>query len=150
VSRGRLLEICPGPINPCRILLRGSDLQQALEESLLEEFKAKPIRGLGFRGEVLGVLCLDGMTVEYDASRPPLQRIVAAAIGGQPLEADREYLVGTIDMFTFGAGYLSLKNGKQVEYLLPEFLRDILAAELRNEAAVQASTETRHWIERNK
>jgi 5'-nucleotidase len=150
VSRGRLLEICPGPINPCRILLRGSDLQQALEESLLEEFKAKPIRGLGFRGEVLGVLCLDGMTVQYDASRPPLQRIVNAAIGGQPLEADREYLVGTIDMFTFGAGYLSLKNGKQVEYLLPEFLRDILAAELRNEAAVQASTETRHWIERNK
>jgi 5'-nucleotidase len=149
ITRGRLLEICPGPINPCRIRLRGEDLMQALEESLLDEFMAKPIRGLGFRGEVLGSLCIDGLHVEYDPSRPPMQRIVTATVGDQRLQADREYLVGTIDMFTFGSGYISLRQGKQVEYLLPEFLRDILSAELKDELAVQASKEVRHWTRKS-
>jgi 5'-nucleotidase len=51
-------------------------------------------------------------------------------------------------MFTFGSGYLSLKNGTEVDYLLPEFLRDILAAELQDEAAVQSSIVNRNWIQR--
>jgi 5'-nucleotidase len=89
------------------------------------------------------------MRVEYDDSLPAMQRIVAATVGGQPLEAEHEYIVGTIDMFTFGSGYLSLKNGTEVNYLLPEFLRDILAAELKDEAAVQSSIVNRNWIQRN-
>lgn len=149
ITRGRLLEICPPPINPCRMRLSGADLRQALEESLLDEFMTKPIRGLGFRGEVLGVLCVDGMRVEYDASLPSMHRIVAATIGREALRDDHDYVVGTIDMFTFGSGYLSIKRGKEVEYLLPEFLRDILAAELQNEAAVQRSIHDRNWSRRN-
>ncbi|MDR6879192.1 bifunctional UDP-sugar hydrolase/5'-nucleotidase [Bacillus sp. 3255] len=136
LTRGRLLEICPGPINPCRLLLRGSDLLQALEESLQREFMEKPIRGLGFRGEVLGVLSVDGMTVEIDSSRAPYERVVAVQIGGEPLDRARDYVVGTIDMFTFGSGYLSLSQGKEIVYMLPEFIRDVLARELRDQEAI--------------
>ncbi|UKS31215.1 bifunctional metallophosphatase/5'-nucleotidase [Paenibacillus sp. HWE-109] len=139
LTRGRLLEICPGPINPCRFLLSGADLLQALEESQLDEFMEKPIRGLGFRGEVLGVLNVDGLTVCVDSSRAPYERVLAVHVGDEPLDLNRDYIVGTIDMFTFGSGYLSLSRGKEVAYMLPEFIRDVLAVELRNEDAIASS-----------
>ena len=143
LTRGRLLEICPGPINPCRMLLSGADIRQALEESLLDEFMEKPIRGYGFRGEVLGVLCVDGITVKVDATRPPYERILAIKVGEEPLDPERSYLVGTIDMFTFGSGYLSLSRGKQIVYMLPEFIRDVLADQLQDEAAIANSHKLR-------
>ncbi|OPH46977.1 metallophosphoesterase [Paenibacillus ferrarius] len=143
LTKGRLLDICPGPINPCRLLLSGADLLQALEESLIGEFMEKPIRGFGFRGEVLGVLCVDGITVELDSSRAPYERILAVYVGEKLLELDRDYVVGTIDMFTFGSGYLSLSRGKEVTYMLPEFIRDILASELRDEEAIVQSQSLR-------
>lgn len=143
LTRGRLLEICPGPINPCRLLLSGADLQQALEESLLPEFMEKPIRGLGFRGEVLGALSVDGITVEWDSSRAPYERIVAVHVGEELLDPGRDYVVGTIDMFTFGSGYLSLSRGKDVVYMLPEFIRDVLARELTDHEAIASSHSAR-------
>ncbi|WNR43386.1 bifunctional metallophosphatase/5'-nucleotidase [Paenibacillus roseipurpureus] len=143
LTRGRLLEICPGPINPCRMELSGADIRQALEESLLDEFMEKPIRGFGFRGEVLGVLCVDGMTVHVDATRPPYERILAVHVGEEPLESERSYIVGTIDMFTFGSGYLSLSRGKQIVYMLPEFIRDVLADQLQDEAAIVSAHNSR-------
>jgi 2',3'-cyclic-nucleotide 2'-phosphodiesterase (5'-nucleotidase family) len=133
VTKGRLLEICPGPINPCRLRLRGEHLRQALEECLLPEFTEKPIRGFGFRGSVLGTLCVDGLRIEYDDSREPYRKLTDVRLdSGEPLDPEKEYVVGTIDMFTFGAGYLSLSKGTRVEYLLPEFLRDVLAVELQS------------------
>jgi 5'-nucleotidase len=149
ITRGRLLDICPCPINPCRLRLSGANLLQALEESLLAEFQQKPIRGFGFRGEVLGVLSVDGMRIEYDPARPPMNRIISVTIGDDPLVMDLEYIVGTIDMFTFSIGYLSLGEGKQIEYLLPEFLRDVIAAELQDEDAILSSRQARHWNVRN-
>ncbi|OCT11657.1 metallophosphoesterase [Paenibacillus pectinilyticus] len=143
LTRGRLLEICPGPINPCRMLLSGADIRQALEESLLDEFMEKPIRGFGFRGEVLGVLCVDGITVQVDATRPPYERILAVHVGEAELDLERSYLVGTIDMFTFGSGYLSLSRGQQIVYMLPEFIRDVLADQLQDEAAIADSHQVR-------
>ncbi|MBP1963705.1 bifunctional metallophosphatase/5'-nucleotidase [Paenibacillus aceris] len=143
LTRGRLLEICPGPINPCRVLIRGADLLQALEESLLREFMEKPIRGLGFRGEVLGVLSVDGMTVKVDSSRAPYERVIAVHVGDELLDIGRDYVVGTIDMFTFGSGYLSLSRGRDVVYMLPEFIRDILARELHDHEAIASSHSAR-------
>lgn len=148
VTRGRLLEICPGPINPCRLWLSGADLLQALEESLLPEFMEKPIRGFGFRGEVLGMLCLDGIHVTFDSRCEPYHRVQSALVGGKPLDPDKEYTIGTVDMFTFGVGYLSLSKASRVEYLLPEFLRDVLAVQLQDEDAILRADE-RRWLEGN-
>jgi 5'-nucleotidase len=148
VTRGRLLEICPGPINPCRIRLSGAKLLQALEESLLSEFTEKRIKGYGFRGEVLGGLCLDGLRVEYDPRRQPYHQIMEVLVNGSPLELEREYVVGTVDMFTFGTGYLSLSKGTSTEYLLPEFLRDVLSRQLHDQEEIRLSKELRRWVEK--
>ncbi len=100
---------------------------QALEESLLPEFIQKSIYGFGFRGKELGTLCVDGMTIEYDDGLPPYSKLRSVWVGEEPLDPEKEYIVGTIDMFTFGIGYLSLAQGTDIVYYLPEFLRKVLA-----------------------
>jgi 5'-nucleotidase len=138
VTRRLLHRILPHPINPCRLLLTGKQLRRILEESLLEEFQTKALRGFGFRGEQLGILNVSGMDIEYCPEAPPYQKIRTVRIGGRELEADRDYSVATIDMFTFGVGYPTFQEAKEVRYLLPEFLRDVLAHWIRQPGAVNA------------
>lgn len=145
VTRGQLHRICPSPVNPCLMRLAGKHLRTALEEALLEPFRSREIRGFGFRGKQLGTLCLDGLRVEYDPAGPEYARIVRVTVNGRPLESEKEYRVGTIDMFTFGVGYTSIREGRTLRFYLPEFLRDVLAAELQSPEAL-GEGRVRHWI----
>jgi 5'-nucleotidase len=137
VSEETIHAICPSPINLCLIKLRGSRIIRALEESLLPEFHELHIRGYGFRGRVLGTICLDGAEVTVDPSRAPYDRITHVQVNGEPLIEDRLYSVGTLDMFTFGVGYLSLKEGQVMRYFVPEFIRDVLSQALNQEAWIK-------------
>ncbi len=130
-------ELCPSPINPCAIKLSGRQLIHALEESLLPEYYELEFRGFGFRGKVLGTLCTDGLELLIDETKPAYHRIVEARVGGEPLQADRAYDVGTLDMFTFGVGYVGLKEGADVRYLLPDYIRHTLADALNDESMVR-------------
>lgn len=145
ITREHLLRLCPSPVNPCSMLLRGEHIWRALEEALLDEYQQKEIRGFGFRGERLGTLCVDGLQVEYVPSRAAYRKIDRVTVSGQPLDLNKEYAVGTIDMFTFGIGYTSIREGRNIRYFLPEFLRDVLQRELQDAAAIREG-ETRHWI----
>ncbi|AZN40208.1 bifunctional metallophosphatase/5'-nucleotidase [Paenibacillus albus] len=145
VTAGDLHALCPSPINPCRMKLSGEMIRLSLEEALLPEYIDKPIRGFGFRGLVLGTLAVDGLTIEYVPGNPALHRIVSILVNGEPLQDDRLYIVGTIDMFTFGIGYEKLKNGQEISYYLPEFIRGVLEQELQNKEAIAASRHKR-WL----
>lgn len=145
VTKYRLLEICPSPINPCLVRLRGEEIRVALEEALLDEFIGKTIKGFGFRGKELGTLCLSGVRVEYAADAEPYRKIRSIEVNGEPLAPNRVYKVGTIDMFTFGIGYLSLGRGETVDYYLPEFIRDVLERQLCDEDEIRLSSVTR-WF----
>jgi len=147
VTKANLLEACPSPINPCVIRLSGDNIRLALEQSLLGEFTGKPIRGFGFRGKVLGTLCLDGIEVEYDPEGDAYRKIRSVRVNGQPLRPDRRYTVGTIDMFTFGIGYRTLGEGEDAQYFLPEFIRDVLERQLQDPAEMRRS-KTARWIAR--
>ncbi len=144
VTKGQLLEICPSPINPCRMTLTGRQIKQALEEALLLDFIEKPIRGFGCRGLQLGTLCLDGLSVTYMEAAEPYHKIQSVLVGDVPLNLEAEYVVGTIDMFTFGIGYTSIQEGKDVTFYLPEFIRDVLEQQLQNPSAI-SSSKTRRW-----
>ncbi|MFC5529349.1 bifunctional metallophosphatase/5'-nucleotidase [Cohnella yongneupensis] len=150
VNAGQLLEglpagivtelmihsLCPSPINPCAIKISGKQIVRALEESLMPEFYELEIRGFGFRGKVLGTLCVDGIEWLIDETQLPYHRVAQVIVDGEPLQADRIYDVGTLDMFTFGVGYVGLKEGTDVRYFLPEFIRDTLASALNDERLV--------------
>jgi 2',3'-cyclic-nucleotide 2'-phosphodiesterase (5'-nucleotidase family) len=145
VTLARLHEICPSPINCCLCLLEGRELLAALEAALLPEYTLKPIYGYGFRGKLLGTLCLDGLTIEYEPQAEPYHRIKRIRVGDEPLDPARVYRVGTIDMFRFGLGYPTLATGETVRFYLPYFLRELLADELQHlDAALTASPD--HWI----
>jgi len=137
VTAGELHALCPSPINPCLMTIAGIHLREALEQSLLPEYAEKPIKGFGFRGAVLGSLSVDGMTIRYDASRPPMRRLVSVEINGEPLSDERLYTAGSIDMFSFKVGYESLANAESFRFYLPEFIRDVIASELQNPEALE-------------
>lgn len=126
-------------------MLKGKHIRLSLEEALLEEFTQKQIKGFGFRGKVLGTLCVDGLRIEYNEDRAPYHRIQQIWIGDGLLEDETLYAVGTIDMFTFRIGYNELSEGEDVQYWLPEFLRDVLHMQLQNAEEIQASY-TQRWF----
>lgn len=135
ISKGLLHRLCPSPINACTMKIRGHDIRLALEQSLLPEFADKPMTGFGFRGKVLGCLCVDGLNILYNPARNPYDKIIEIRSQGHILQDDEEYTVATLDMFTFKAGYGVLANGTELEYRLPEFLRDLIAFELKRPGA---------------
>ncbi len=135
VTRGRLHQICPHPINPVRLVLSGGEIRRILEESLIRDRQELEIRGFGFRGKKLGMMNLAGMEAEMNSLKPAGKRLGQVEINGAPLDEDRDYRVATIDMFTFGAGYEEFKKGREKKYFLPEFLRDVLAHHLRQSGA---------------
>lgn len=145
VSKGDLHALCPSPINPCLMDLRGSDIRIALEQSLSIDFQQKAIRGFGFRGKVLGTLAVDGLQIFCESSTTGAPIIQQIWVADELLEDERIYRVGTIDMFTFGIGYLSLKNGANVEFFVPEMLRDLLADQLQR-ADELARCDDRRWF----
>lgn len=145
VTAGELHAICPSPINPCVMLLRGEELMKALEQSLLLEYQNFKPKGYGFRGEQLGMLAVDGLEIVYELDNPPLERIQSIRVNGKTLEPQRLYRVASIDMFTFNVGYKSLANYEGVSFFLPEFIRNVMEKELKNSKHMNECKEKR-WI----
>ncbi|WP_019912189.1 bifunctional metallophosphatase/5'-nucleotidase [Paenibacillus sp. HW567] len=131
ITSGMLHALCPSPVNACILNLRGKDIRTALAQSLTEEFYDKAIFGYGFRGKVLGSLAVDGLKILYDPRVMPYDNGIAVFADGEPLDDNAIYQVGTLDMFTFRAGYESIANGSEAVFLLPNFLRDLLRMELQ-------------------
>ncbi|MGO4529351.1 bifunctional UDP-sugar hydrolase/5'-nucleotidase [Paenibacillus sp. 2TAF8] len=146
ITKGMLHSLCPSPINACTISLNGYQIREALEQSLLEEFISKPIVGFGFRGRILGTLCVDGLEIRYDPNAPAYDKIKSIYVNGEAMDNQREYVIGTLDMFTFNVGYPSLAQGSNIQYYLPEFIRDLLEEELKRPGAVEESLRKR-WLQ---
>ncbi|MFV9511605.1 bifunctional metallophosphatase/5'-nucleotidase [Tepidibacillus sp. LV47] len=149
VTKKKIHEICPSPINACKITLTGKQIKILLEEALLPEKIHYPLKGYGFRGKELGTLAISGLLVEYDLMKQDYQKVLNITFHGEKIIEDKEYTIGTLDMFTFGGGYTTIKesieNEKEVQYFLPEFIRDILALQLQNQAWIDQTFEQR-WI----
>lgn len=143
VTAGELHALCPSPINPCLMTISGTDIRTALEQALLPEFIHKPIKGYGFRGFVLGTLAVDGLSISYDSAKPPMSKLTQVSVNGEPLEDERLYKLGTIDMFSFKAGYETLANAVQYQYYLPEFIRDVIGVQLQYPSAIIESRRLR-------
>ena len=56
VSKKKLLEICPSPLNPTYMEIKGKHLREAFESSLDADFCMQDGKGPGFRGKYLGKL----------------------------------------------------------------------------------------------
>ncbi|WP_430483034.1 bifunctional metallophosphatase/5'-nucleotidase [Rossellomorea marisflavi] len=119
VTKRDLHHILPHPINPCLITLTGEELKEIITLTLNESWPALEVKGLGFRGRVLGQFVYTNISfTEGDL-----------LVGGEHLDPHESYKVALPDMFTFGHFFPSLKT-KTKKYFMPEFLRDVLGWKL--------------------
>lgn len=126
VTRFDLLEICPHPINPCTINMSGAELKEVLLQTRDETWPHLQIKGLGFRGTVMGVMEYDGIEFRQKGN---VQQVF---INGELIDAKKQYLLAIPDMFTFGRFFSEIQRAEEKRYWLPEFLRNLLEWKLTN------------------
>lgn len=109
-------KMLPHPINACTFELNETQLKSlilSIEEK--EELTRYELKGLGFRGKVIGKMLMYGFE----------QRDGNLYVNNRRLNEGETITVATLDSFTFGWLFPELKDLPK-KYLLPQFLRDIL------------------------
>ena len=114
-------QMLPHPINTVRIKITGQELKYVIIKSQKQEYINEHAQGLGFRGDVFGGYILYNLGYIESESR--------YFINGEEIDDDTIYTLGTVDMYTFGRYFPTLKD-QATEYLMPEFLRDIFKEKL--------------------
>lgn len=122
VTEYDLLSVCPHPINPCVVELSGEELTKMMVESMDDSLHHRQIKGLGFRGTVIGRFVYD--QIQF--------RSGCIFIDHEKIVRNRTYTLALPDMFTFGHFFKDVLPGKEKRYILPEFMRDILKWKLEN------------------
>ncbi|MCU5745930.1 bifunctional metallophosphatase/5'-nucleotidase [Staphylococcus sp. SQ8-PEA] len=120
-------QMLPHPINAVRIRLKGSVLKSVILKSQKQEYLHEHAQGLGFRGDIFGGYVL--YNIGYIESE---ERFF---IDGEEIDDDETYSLGTIDMYTFGR-YFPMLKGEAIEYIMPEFLRDIFKEKLMRDTDI--------------
>lgn len=108
-------QMMPHPINPCVIELTGQELKEIYFLSLNESWPNLEIKGLGFRGVVMGKM----MTHHFSVIDGGL------IVQGRPVQPNEIIRLATLDMFTFGYFFPQFKDLAKT-YFMPEFIRDVL------------------------
>jgi 5'-nucleotidase len=119
-----LLTICPHPINPCVVELTGKELEKVVQQTKNEDLVHRHIKGLGFRGTLLGAFVYDRISVDGEN----------ILVDGKEVDYERSYTLALPDMFTFGHFFKDVLPHKEKNYFLPEFLRDILKWKLQKQS----------------
>ncbi|MGV3243493.1 bifunctional metallophosphatase/5'-nucleotidase [Staphylococcus sp. 11261D007BR] len=114
-------QTLPHPINAVRIKLSGAKLKEVIEMAKAQTYMYEHAQGLGFRGDIFGGYIL--YQVGYIDSTGDY------FVQGERIQDEQEYTLGTVDMYTFGK-YFPMLKGESIEYLMPEFLRDIFKEKL--------------------
>lgn len=133
VTKKKLLEICPSPLNPTIMKLRGKDIRKAITESVEADFCMQDGKGAGFRGKYLGRLHISGGYIKYDG-----RKIVDIIIGNESISDFKWYTVATSDYLQRGTGYTSLANNQSPDYSA-DYLRDTLEKYLQKEDFIHNS-----------
>lgn len=142
VSRKKMLELCPSPLNPTSFEIQGKDLWEALQNSLDTDFCYSDGKGPGFRGKYLGSLHVSNAVIEHNG-----RTIQNISINGEKLIADKWYTVASSDYLQRGTGYKTLANNKNESYK-KEYLQYILQEYLEKEEYLEKAFVDR-WILRN-
>lgn len=139
VSRKKIIELCPSPLNPTSFRIQGKDLWEALQNSLDTDYCYASGKGAGFRGKYVGRLHVSGAVIKHDG-----RNIIDIYIQGVRLDREQWYWVASSDYLQRGSGYQSLARNQDERYS-KEYLRDILQEYLNNVVVVDKALEER-WI----
>lgn len=133
VSRKKLIEVCPSPLNPTRFEVQGKDIKKALEQSLDAQVCLADGRGPGFRGKFAGRLHVSGAEVIHNE-----KEVLEILIGRQPIEENRWYTVASSDYLQRGSGYPSLADNRNAVYKAEE-IKDVIQTYAKKAEFVERS-----------
>lgn len=139
VTKKKLLEICPSPLNPTSFEIQGKYIREALEKSIYMDFCMQDGKGSGFRGRYLGRLHISGAVILHDGRK--IKKII---IDGKELDDERIYKVASSDYLQRGTGYGSLANNTNEKYNI-EYLRDTLKDYVSRHEYIEEAFKDR-WI----
>lgn len=114
-------RMLPHPINLVRVRLTGDELIQVIKKSQKQEYIYEHAQGLGFRGDIFGGYILYNIGFIESEDR--------YFVNNEEIQRDKQYTLGTVDMYTFGR-YFPILKGLPTDYIMPEFLRDIFKEKL--------------------
>ncbi|WP_053218756.1 bifunctional metallophosphatase/5'-nucleotidase [Virgibacillus senegalensis] len=137
VTYGDIHRICPHPINPCLVKLKGDELLEVIRASFTKQFTELKLKGFGFRGEIIGRMVFSGATMTTSKLPDGQERVEQVEINGSPLDMNKQYKVATADTFTFGRLLPEVAKAEYKQFFMPEFLRDLLADTLREKVAAR-------------
>ncbi|MFJ5769330.1 bifunctional metallophosphatase/5'-nucleotidase [Psychrobacillus sp. NPDC093180] len=120
MTRKKLIEICPSPLNPTSFEIQGKYIKEALEQSLDAQLCLADGRGPGFRGKFTGRLHIAGAEIVHDGKK--VHNIYVNEI---PLEDEMWYTVASSDFLQRGSIYESLANNRNEKYLAEE-IKDVI------------------------
>lgn len=124
-------RICPHPINPAVVYLRGDELIEVIRATLTKQFMQFKLKGLGFRGEVLGRMVFANLDVHTNLLPNGELSVASVQYQDKQLRLDKLYKVATADTFTFGRILPEIAKAKNKQYFLPEMIRDLLVKTLK-------------------
>ncbi len=130
VSKHKLLEAAPSPLNPTMIPWTGKQITEALELSFNSEYIHQEGKGPGFRGT-----CIGSLSFSYNVQiKPDLLEII---VSGKPLKSDQTYQVISCDYLQRGTAYPMLKVEDILSTFYRGYLRDALERGLLDPANYQ-------------
>ncbi|MEI3599559.1 MULTISPECIES: bifunctional metallophosphatase/5'-nucleotidase [unclassified Oceanobacillus] len=133
VTYGDIHRICPHPINPVVVHLRGDELIEVIRASLKKDFMEIQLKGFGFRGKVIGRMLFAGLSISTTLRANGTEAVTGVTFcDGSAVEKQKTYRIATADTFTFGRLLPEIAKSEMKQYFLPEFLRDLLLDTLRN------------------
>jgi 5'-nucleotidase len=139
VSRKKIIELCPSPLNPTSFRIQGKDLWEALQNSLDTDYCYADGKGAGFRGKYVGRLHVSNAVIEHDG-----RNILNIYIQGVSLNMEQWYTVASSDYLQRGTGYHTLARNQDEQYS-KEYLRDIIQEYVMKEVFVEKAFVER-WI----
>jgi 2',3'-cyclic-nucleotide 2'-phosphodiesterase (5'-nucleotidase family) len=114
--------------------LTGQTLRDVLEQSLPQRDR-----------EAGGFVQVSGLTVTYDPSQPPGQRVVAMTVGGAPVDPQRRYTAAVVDYIASGKdGLTALRDGRVlVEAMSAPLLAEILLQAVTTQGKIAPQADRR-------
>lgn len=73
----------------------------------------------------MGKMLYSGLTYTV-VEEGETKRVKDVFVHDQLIKKDALYTVGTVDMYTLGSLFPHIRDQEQIEYFMPEFLRDVL------------------------
>ncbi len=146
LSRMKLIDICPSPLNPTIVEIQGKDLLAALAATLDPATCLADGRGAGFRGKYAGRLHLSGAVVYWQRDERGSRAISRVLLdNGEQLAPEATYRVATTDYLQRGSGYPALGSCRLVAYR-PEIMREMMESYLSRRDMIDAAFRSR-WVQ---